>query len=683
MIETILSKFKNVKRTGANRWSCSCPAHEDKSPSMGILLTDKKTLIHCFGGCDWKSICDAVGIEPTDLFFYEGTHVYPSGRYNKPRFRNPVTNRRAIAPSFGDAVKDKSLSIPLYCAPSEEAVAKAETVFITEGETDADAIGRIGGHAVCSHSPGLPPRSDISILKGKLIIIIPDNDAEGFKHLKKTIDRLAAYRIPDDSVKVLTPSPEYKDIRDMIVAKEITSLDQILHLVSEPTIKPRPVQSLQEGQEDGLIALKSELGLNNCPRNSATVLKTGELVSLSNLNGSEFGSFKYATEVTLASGLTKLVPALKSYIVAANPTRIDTRTVDTREKQLSLYVKDNLTYFNLWAGWQVTPTAILNPHPITGLPDGYHQLFMNLAGIPIYSDPPDGTLDEDGPTEEQEAWTSVLYLIDWLAWVIQFPMQRLHFAAFIYSIQEGVGKGLLGDMMMSFYGNASLKLGDNDLFSNFSVIDDGTLFALVNEITLTPSFGSNPMNRLKVLITEDKVIINKKGMVQYQAKNNCSFLITSNKPGEIAMATQSRRFLVHCVPNSTKQLDVVTQKLVKKNRSEFLAFLLNHQIRYLSFGTPPPSTSGKELSIQSGKKDPLKEFMTEWLSLDSTPTLFTSTEAKNAFNQQLDPISGEKHASEDSVGHVMASLGYRSKPTKFNGKTVRFYRKPAVSSESI
>ena len=52
-----------------NSWSCKCPAHDDKSPSLSIKETaEGNILIHCFALCSVGDIVAAVNLELSDLF---------------------------------------------------------------------------------------------------------------------------------------------------------------------------------------------------------------------------------------------------------------------------------------------------------------------------------------------------------------------------------------------------------------------------------------------------------------------------------------------------------------------------------------------------------------------------------------------------------------------------------------
>lgn len=66
--DALLSRLHKVKRTGPDRWTARCPAHEDKGPSLAIKQTeDDRTLVHCFAGCSAAEIVAAVGLSLADL----------------------------------------------------------------------------------------------------------------------------------------------------------------------------------------------------------------------------------------------------------------------------------------------------------------------------------------------------------------------------------------------------------------------------------------------------------------------------------------------------------------------------------------------------------------------------------------------------------------------------------------
>lgn len=64
----MLCRFDNVKESGSGQYSCRCPAHADKSNSLGIKQGDgDRIMMNCFAGCSVKSILDAVGLDWKDI----------------------------------------------------------------------------------------------------------------------------------------------------------------------------------------------------------------------------------------------------------------------------------------------------------------------------------------------------------------------------------------------------------------------------------------------------------------------------------------------------------------------------------------------------------------------------------------------------------------------------------------
>ena len=51
------------------RGSWTCPAHEDRSPSLTVKAGgDGRALVHCFAGCEVVAVVEALGLSMRDLF---------------------------------------------------------------------------------------------------------------------------------------------------------------------------------------------------------------------------------------------------------------------------------------------------------------------------------------------------------------------------------------------------------------------------------------------------------------------------------------------------------------------------------------------------------------------------------------------------------------------------------------
>jgi hypothetical protein len=79
LAQRILPNLDKVKPRGQDKWIACCPAHDDKSPSMTIKLTDDgRILFHCFAGCTVQEICDSIAVEVHHLFPDDKTRNYTS-----------------------------------------------------------------------------------------------------------------------------------------------------------------------------------------------------------------------------------------------------------------------------------------------------------------------------------------------------------------------------------------------------------------------------------------------------------------------------------------------------------------------------------------------------------------------------------------------------------------------------
>lgn len=65
----LLSRLDRVRKTGPDSWLASCPAHDDKGPSLSVReLSEGRTLVHCFAGCSAHEVVTAAGLTLSDLF---------------------------------------------------------------------------------------------------------------------------------------------------------------------------------------------------------------------------------------------------------------------------------------------------------------------------------------------------------------------------------------------------------------------------------------------------------------------------------------------------------------------------------------------------------------------------------------------------------------------------------------
>lgn len=74
---------------------CVCPAHDDRSPSLGVTLGRTAILFHCFAGCSNEEVIAALGrrgVRARDLFDGSGAPLAQS----EPRHDGPDRNARRV-----------------------------------------------------------------------------------------------------------------------------------------------------------------------------------------------------------------------------------------------------------------------------------------------------------------------------------------------------------------------------------------------------------------------------------------------------------------------------------------------------------------------------------------------------------------------------------------------------------
>lgn len=189
-IQDILRQLKNVKKSGGG-WSARCPAHDDKHNSLSVSTgEDSKPLFHCHAGCSFENIISSLNITLNsgkriaatyDYFDEEGKLLFQSVRYEPKEFRQRRPDGK------GDWIWNlESVQRVPYRLPELIKSSPGATVFVVEGEKDADRLAKLGLLATTNPAGAGKWRDDYSQhLRDKHVIIIPDNDEPGRSHAKQ------------------------------------------------------------------------------------------------------------------------------------------------------------------------------------------------------------------------------------------------------------------------------------------------------------------------------------------------------------------------------------------------------------------------------------------------------------------------------------------------------------------
>jgi hypothetical protein len=220
-LNEFLSRLKNVSKTSKG-WIACCPAHDDQLPSLSVAEgDDNRILLKCHAGCSVSHIVSAMGLELSDLFssstdFVElnrslvsqqaqRTAQYRSKKKMRQTSFHPYTRQGELvagvfrfdpadgsngkqyvpvhATASGGAVGDPQEDWPLYLQETLSADLD-NPVFIVEGEKAADALAGLGLLVTTSaHGSNAWKKTDWSLLVGRHLIVMPDNDEAGVKYI--------------------------------------------------------------------------------------------------------------------------------------------------------------------------------------------------------------------------------------------------------------------------------------------------------------------------------------------------------------------------------------------------------------------------------------------------------------------------------------------------------------------
>ena len=181
---------------------CPVPAHDDRDPSLSVMEGDDGVVLKCHGGCDNADVVSSLGLEFRDLFYSSVNYAEPEVVYDYVdelgnvlfqvvRFPGKKFRQRHL--ENGEWVWNlEGVRRVLYCLPEVvEAVRTGRTVYLVEGEKDADTLRRLGYCATTSPAGAGKWRDDYTeFLAGANVIIVADRDAPGRAHAQKIREAL-------------------------------------------------------------------------------------------------------------------------------------------------------------------------------------------------------------------------------------------------------------------------------------------------------------------------------------------------------------------------------------------------------------------------------------------------------------------------------------------------------------
>jgi hypothetical protein len=143
------------------------------------------------------------------------------------------------------------------------------------------------------------------------------------------------------------------------------------------------------------------------------------------------------------------------------------------------------------------------------------------------------------------------WMLDWLANIIQDPMNRSQVAPLIRDegnllvLGGGTGKTTFFDWVMNHIVGEKYchSIANNaEMYESFNGLMEGKLFVVVEEANGDANFKNN--DTLKAKLTAKKTRVNKKGIEAYEVQDFSRWCFFSNNRNPIAINSHSRRFAV-------------------------------------------------------------------------------------------------------------------------------------------
>ncbi len=254
---------------------------------------------------------------------------------------------------------------------------------------------------------------------------------------------------------------------------------------------------------------------------------------------------------------------VENHTVKMNPFTIWLENIKRRNVEKIVFnPRDNSPshHFNLWDGFDIPPTK--DTIDMTKL-----EPILKLIRE-VWADGNEMTYE---------------YMLNWFAHILQKPWKKTGVCLALQSPQ-GVGKTIVINIIGKIIGDkyyytaSSLK----HILGDFNGDCEGKLLVNLNECT----WGGNKSQEgaFKEFITDDSVVINRKGLNTYRVENYANTIITTNAEWMVAVSRDDRRYNIQRCRDITpeERLETYTrefyQSVAKTDLQTFANFLFNRDI---------------------------------------------------------------------------------------------------------
>jgi len=240
---------------------------------------------------------------------------------------------------------------------------------------------------------------------------------------------------------------------------------------------------------------------------------------------------------------------------------------------------------------------------------------------------------------------SINYFLDWLAFIVQFPGEKI-MSAILLQGNQGIGKSYFSYVFSGLVGKENIVMIENEhLKSDFNEWVLGAQIVVVEEIRSLDIRQIS--NKLKSLITQPDLLVNKKYAPIFEIENCMNFLLLTNYENSLLIDRDDRRYFVH-YSKAIKKNATYYNKLWKwtdKNIGCILNYLLNRDLSNFNHHAAPPKTQSKLDAIDRSTSD-MVSYLLECFNNNTAPLMHELILLEDITDHLRDKFSNKPYRNE-------------------------------------